>query len=232
MLNASYAAVKAVDPQMLVVTAGTAPYGDPPGGNRVRPVEFWQQTLCATAGKKKHKKKRKGKRVAKAAGCQANFDVLAHHPINTSVDRVSGGPRQHAINSKDASSADLDRVVRVLRAAERAGTVLPGPHPLWATEMWWDSDPPTSPGSPPGRQARWIEDALYQAWKDGASVVINLAIRDFTTQAYRTGPAPGSSSRTGVQSRPTPPSGFRSSRIGRTGERSAPGARLPLGASS
>jgi hypothetical protein len=29
-----------------------------------------------------------------------------------------------------------------------------------------------------GRQARWIEDALYQAWKDGASVVINLAIRD------------------------------------------------------
>ena len=29
-----------------------------------------------------------------------------------------------------------------------------------------------------GRQARWIEDALYQAWKDGASVVINLVIRD------------------------------------------------------
>ena len=232
MLNASYAAVKAVDPQMLVVTAGTAPYGDPPGGNRVRPVEFWQQTLCATAGKKKHKKKRRGKRVAKAAGCQANFDVLAHHPINTSADRVSGGPRQHAINSEDASSADLDRVVRVLRAAERAGTVLPGPHPLWATEMWWDSDPPTSPGSPPGRQARWIEDALYQAWKDGASVVINLAIRDFTTSGLQRRPAPGSSSRTGVQSRPTPPSGFRSSRIGRTGERSAPGARLPLGASS
>ena len=191
MLNASYAAVKAVDPQMLVVTAGTAPYGDPPGGNRVRPVEFWQQTLCATAGKKKHKKKRRGKRVAKAAGCQANFDVLAHHPINTSADRVSGGPRQHAINSEDASSADLDRVVRVLRAAERAGTVLPGPHPLWATEMWWDSDPPTSPGSPPGRQARWIEDALYQAWKDGASVVINLAIRDFTTSGLQRGTGSG-----------------------------------------
>ena len=186
MLNASYGAVKAVAPRMLVVTAGTAPYGDPPGGNRVRPVVFWQQTLCAKAGKKKHKKKPKGNRVAKATGCQANFDVLAHHPINT-----SGGPRQHAFNSKDASSADLDRVARVLRAAERAGTVLPGAHPLWATEMWWDSDPPTSPGSPAGRQARWIEDALYQAWKDGASAVLNLAVRDFTTSGLQGGTGSG-----------------------------------------
>jgi hypothetical protein len=174
MLNAAYAAVKAVDPRMLVVTAGTAPYGDPPGGNRVRPVDFWRQVLCASPGKKKrkHKKKRK-RRAAKSGGCQANFDVLAHHPINT-----SGGPRQHAINPRDASSADLDRVARVLRAAERAGTVLPGRHPLWATEMWWDSNPPNSAGFPLGRQARWIEDALYQAWKDGASVVVNLEIRD------------------------------------------------------
>ena len=68
MLNASYAAVKAVDPQMLVVTAGTAPYGDPPGGNRVRPVEFWQQTLCATAGKKKHKKKQTKRRQTRRQG--------------------------------------------------------------------------------------------------------------------------------------------------------------------
>jgi hypothetical protein len=30
MLNVSYGAVKAVAPRMLVVTAGTAPYGDPP----------------------------------------------------------------------------------------------------------------------------------------------------------------------------------------------------------
>ena len=217
MLNASYAAVKAVAPTMLVVTAGTAPYGDPPGGNRVRPVDFWRQALCASPGEEEEEAQEEAERTrapSKAAGCQANFDVLAHHPINT-----SGGPRRHAINSNDASSADLDRIARVLRAAERAGTVLPGRHPLWATEMWWDSNPPTSPGSPPGRQARWIEDALYQAWKDGASVVINLAIRDFTDVGpHRAGPAPGSSSRTAARSRPTPPSGSRSSPIGRTGE--------------
>ena len=142
LLNAAYSAVKAVDPAMLVVTAGTAPYGDPPGGNRVRPVDFWRQVLCATPGKKRkkrNKRKRAAKRRAvKAQSCsgRAMFDVLAHHPINT-----SGGPRRAAIDRDNASSADLDRVARVLRAAERAGTVLPGRHPIWATEMWWDSIP-------------------------------------------------------------------------------------------
>ena len=179
MLNASYAAVKAVDPAMLVVTAGTAPYGDPPGGNRVRPVEFWRQLLCVSPAKKKGKKKGASKRrFIKAGGCAArtSFDVLAHHPIDT-----SGGPRRSAINPNDASTPDLSRIVRVLRAAERAGTVLPGRHPIWATEMWWDSNPPNSAGAPLGRHARWIEQALYLLWKAGASVVLNLEIRDATT---------------------------------------------------
>lgn len=180
MLNAAYSAVKAVAPRLLVVTAGTAPYGDPPGGNRVRPVEFWRQALCTSAGKKNRKKRKKRKGSAKrsafkAQGCagRAMFDVLAHHPINT-----TGGPRRAAVHPNDASSPDIDRVVRVLRAAERAGTVLPRRHPVWATEMWWESNPPNSAGAPPARQARWIEEALYLAWKDGASVVINLVIRD------------------------------------------------------
>ena len=179
MLNASYAAVKAVDPAMLVVTAGTAPYGDPPGGNRVRPVEFWRQLLCVSPAKKKRKKKGASKRrLIKAEGCAArtSFDVLAHHPIDT-----SGGPRRSAINPNDASTPDLSRIVRVLRAAERAGTVLPGRHPIWATELWWDSNPPNSAGAPLGRHARWIEQALYLLWKAGASVVLNLEIRDATT---------------------------------------------------
>jgi hypothetical protein len=47
--------------------------------------------------------------------------------------------------------------------------------------MWWDSNPPNSAGSPLGRQARWIEQAMYLAWKDGASAVINLEIRDSTS---------------------------------------------------
>ena len=81
MLNAAYPAVKAVNPQMLVVTGGTSPYGDPPGGpyvdpnnHRIRPVQFWQQLLCVhpvqetvlVKGKKvKGKKGKKGAEEAK-----------------------------------------------------------------------------------------------------------------------------------------------------------------------
>jgi hypothetical protein len=44
--------------------------------------------------------------------------------------------------------------------------------------MWWESNPPNSAGAPLRVQARRIEEAMYLAWKDGASVVINLVIRD------------------------------------------------------
>jgi hypothetical protein len=178
MLNASYTAIKTANPGMLVVTAGTAPYGGTTSkGRRIRPVEFDRDLLCVTAvrSKKKGKRRKKGSKLVRAAGCAApaNLDVLAHHPINT-----SGPPTQHAFNADDVSSADLSRISRVLRAAERARTVSAGMHPIWATEMWWDSNPPNSAGSPPARQARWIEQALYLAWRDGASAVINLLLED------------------------------------------------------
>jgi hypothetical protein len=183
MLNAAYSAVKAVDPNMLVVTAGPSPYGGSPGGNRVRPVQFYRELLCVHEAKKKtRKKKGASKRVfVRTQNCPApvRFDVLAHNPINT-----SGGAGRSAINPDDASSPDLDRIVRVLRGAEAAGTVLPGRHPLWATESWWDSNPPNSAGAPLGLQARWTEQAMYLAWQDGASVFINLLIRDFGTGPY------------------------------------------------
>jgi hypothetical protein len=178
MLNAAYSAVKAVDPKMLVVTGGPSPYGD--SVNRVRPVRFYRDLLCVQQVKKK--KRGASKPVfGRAQNCPApaKFDVLAHNPINT-----SGGATRSAIHPDDASSPDLDRIMRVLRAAERAGTVLPGRHPLWATESWWDSNPPNSAGAPLGLQARWTQQAMYLAWQDGASVFINLLIRDLGTGSH------------------------------------------------
>lgn len=188
MLNASYAGIKAVDPSMLVVTAGLSPYGDGPGGSRVRPVEFWRNALCVrevTAKKKKSKKKKgkkKGKKKAsktsfvRTDGCGGgvNFDVLAHHPINT-----SGSPTTPAINRDDSSSADLGRITAVLHGAEKAGTVA-GQHPVWADEVWWDSNPPNPAGVPLATQARYLEQQFFLLWRDGASVVINQLIRDAT----------------------------------------------------
>jgi hypothetical protein len=165
MLNAFFAAIKGVHPDNQVVTAGTAPYGDPPGGDRVRPLIFWRDVLCLRG------------RKLKDAECptKANFDILAHHPINT-----SGGPRRSAVDPDDASTPDFKYIARTLRAAERAKNVgTKGPHPLWATELWWDSNPPDPvEGVPIRKHARYIEEALYILWKQGARVVINLQLQD------------------------------------------------------
>lgn len=163
MVNAFYGAVKGVHPDNVVVTGGTGPYGDDSGTARVRPLDFLRTLLCLREG-------------LRGATCnkKVHFDVLAHHPINT-----SGGPTQSAIDPDDASTPDLQRVRRTLRAAERFGTAPRAPHPLWATEIWWESDPPdTYRGVPLRRQARWIEQTFYVLWKDGADVVINYPLHD------------------------------------------------------
>ena len=165
MLNASSRAIKSVDRRARVVTGGLAPYGEPPGGSRTRPLRFWREVFCLKTPKLKRKKR---------CGDKARFDVFAHHPINT-----SGPPKQGAVHPDDASSGDLPSVRRVLRAAERQRTVQgKGKHPLWATEMWWESDPPSDRGYPLRKQARFIQETMYLAWRAGFSTVIQLRIRD------------------------------------------------------
>ena len=190
LLNDSYRAVKSVNPRMRVVVGATSPYGDPPAGpypasgGRVRPVEFWHRVLCVHPVKTKKKKKtgnmKTVEKLVRTQNCAAPamFDVFAHHPI----DNTGAGPEQSGPHRYDASTPDLGRVVEVLRAAERAGTVLPGRHPVWVTEFWWDSNPPNPVGAPLGVQARWIEQSLYLFWKAGASVAINFMIRDMNVR--------------------------------------------------
>jgi hypothetical protein len=187
MLNASYKSIKSVNPRMQVVAAGTNPYGDPPGGpyppdvQRVQPVQFWQQLLCLSPKKRKKKGKKNSAatRFVRSRNCagQAMFDVLAHHPI----DNTGGGPLRHGPRAGDASTPDLGRIVSVLRAAERLGTVS-GRHPVWVTEFWWDSKPPNPAGAPLLTQARWIEQSLYLFWKAGASVAINFEFQDINAR--------------------------------------------------
>ena len=102
------------------------------------------------------------------------FDVLAHHPI----DNTGKGPLEHGPLPGDASTPDLGRIVQVLRGAEKAGTTLPGTHPVWVTEFWWDSNPPNPSGANLATQARWIEQSLYLFWKAGASTAINFTVGD------------------------------------------------------
>lgn len=160
LLNSFYAGVKAVDGSNQVITGGTGPYGDDPGGERMRPLRFWRDTLC----------------ISRESDCaeKPHFDILAHDTIST-----SGPPQQSAINRDDVTTPDLPALQRLLRKAERAGTVAPGGrHPLWVTEFWWTSSPPSSFGYRPAIQARYIAESLYLFWKAGAEAAIYLRIRD------------------------------------------------------
>jgi hypothetical protein len=168
LLNSLYAGVKSVHSDNRVIAAGLAPYGDPPGGARIRPLLFLRELFCLKGRRHPTSKKHCSKSQI------PRLDILSHHPIN-----LSGGPPDHAADPDDAASGDLDRIKRVLRAAEKAGNVKPrGRHPLWVTESYWYSNPPTDGGLPLGVQARYIEQALYLWWRAGAQVVINFLIRD------------------------------------------------------
>jgi hypothetical protein len=162
LLNAFYTAVKHVDPRSFVVTAGTAPYGDQPGGQRMQPVAFDRNLFCLTGS-------------LRPTRCPQppHLDALSNHPYGT------GGPTQHAFNLDDVAVPDVGKLARVLRAAERSGHVLPrGPKRLWVTEISWDSSPPDPNGVPIQTQARWVEQSLYVLWRQGVDTVLWLQLVD------------------------------------------------------
>jgi hypothetical protein len=167
LLNAFYRGVKSVDPGVLVVTAGTGPFGDPqPGGERIQPALFWRIALCLNATSN-------GRLVG--AGCHdpAHFDVLAHHPYSW------GSPAQPALWPNDVAVPDLGKLTRLLRAAERDDMALPRiHHPLWVTEVGYNSSPPAPGGLSLGTQASWLEQTFAELWREGASVVMWYEIVD------------------------------------------------------
>jgi hypothetical protein len=83
--------VKGAQPKALVVTAGTAPFGDFGHGKRMMPVIFWRSLLSK----------------------RARFDALSHHPYSV------GGPTRHALNSADVSIPDLGKLKRLLTRAHK-----------------------------------------------------------------------------------------------------------------
>lgn len=152
-----------------MVAAGTAPYGEDPGGERSRPLRFWREVFCL-----------KGRKKLRGAKCpprpkRAHLDIMAHHPINT-----SGGPNRSAIHPDDVSSPDMAEIQRVLRTAEKRHRALPGGRrAIWATEFWWESNPPDRVQRwPLNQHARFIAETMYLSWKAGARAAIALQIRD------------------------------------------------------
>lgn len=171
LVNQFYAEAHAVHADNQVVGPSLAPYGDPPGGARMRPVLFLRELFCLR-GRKRPKPK------DNCPEQPPHLDAVSHHPISASGDR---GPDYHAAHPSDASSGDLDRVKKVVRAAERYDQIAPrGRHPLWVTEFWWFTNPPNDQlGVSPKQQARWIVEGLYRFWRDGARVATYWGMQDY-----------------------------------------------------
>jgi hypothetical protein len=165
LLNGFYSGVKASQPSATVLAGSLAPFGDPPGGERTPPVLFLRSLLCLHGGKL----------TPVACPEPAHFDVLSDHPI------AVGAPSQSASSPLDVTTPDMDHLVTILEMAERDHLVLPrlkSKRPLWATEFWYDTDPPDPNGLSLATQARWYEQDLYSFWQQGAQVAIELQVRD------------------------------------------------------
>jgi hypothetical protein len=164
MLNAAYAGIHGADPAARVVVGGLSPYGDAfAGGSRIPPVWFWRSLLCL-----------RGPRL-RPLGCPepAHFDIAAHNPISVS------GPSSSAFSPLDASTPDIGRLTAIVRRAVSTRRALPaGPKPFWATEIWWDSNPPDPEGVPLHRQAQFLAKSLFELWRQGVSAVVWWYLRD------------------------------------------------------
>jgi hypothetical protein len=164
LLNAFYAAVKHVSSANFVVTAGTAPYGDAPGGARMRPVAFDRTLFCLADD---------ARLTPLSCPDPPHLDALSHHPYGI------GGPLWHAVNADDAAVPDISKIALVLHRAERVGHVRGvGPPQLWVTEISWDTSPPDPDGVPVAQEARWLEQAMYVLWRQGVNTVLWLQIVD------------------------------------------------------
>jgi hypothetical protein len=167
LLDAFHRGIKDVAADNVVVSAGTAPYGARRGEGLMRPLRFWRALLCL---------RERGLRPRPCPGA-VRFDVAAHHPI-------TGAPRSRPDHRDDATIPDLRRIRRIVRKGERSGHIEPsGRRPLWVTELWWQSKPPSRFGVSLKKQARYVAEALYLIWKQGIRVAILLQVRDSTTAA-------------------------------------------------
>ncbi len=162
LLNHAHDELKAVDPANVVVVAGTGPKG-PSAPTRTAPLEWWRRLLCLND------------RLRPKPGCPAaRFDVFDHHPIT-----VEHPPTAHGRDG-EILIADYHRLTRLLHAAERQGTVGgPAQHEQWASEIYWETDPPeTRRGYPEKQAARFLEQGIYLLARQDVDVILNFFMID------------------------------------------------------
>jgi hypothetical protein len=169
LLNHFYTGLKRWNPGGKVLGPGTLPFGQPFGVETgIRPRAFIRQVICHD---------RHNKPVPNCG--PAKLDILSHHPMNP-----ASSPEAGTAHRDDVTVSTMWRLFRTLRAAERAGTVTGGRHPVWVSELWWFTRSPPGSGihfrTPPKEQARYLEESLYLLWRQGVSAMIWYQLTDDT----------------------------------------------------
>ena len=149
-----------MQPHSFVIAAGTAPYGDPPGVDRMAPVVFLRGLFCLTPALQRN-----------ACADPPRFDALDHHPY-------AGAANTHARLPGDIAVPDLERIRRVMRAGQRAGHLRAAQAhaPLWITELAFPAIRTTARTA--AHQAAELCLAFYELWRQGVSHVFWFTVRD------------------------------------------------------
>ena len=140
---------------------------------KIPPLQFIRDVFCLNVD------------LEKKASCPVHVDAWSHHPY------TNGGPFTKQGNPDGVSMGDLPKMRRTLNAAARSGNALPARSslPFWISEFSWDTDGPDPDGVPVSLHARWVSEALYQAWRSGVSLFVWHQLRDrpFPATQYQSG---------------------------------------------
>jgi hypothetical protein len=168
LVQAGYPAVKAAAPNAKVLVGELASSGrDDRGVTRpIRPLLFLREMSCRDSHYHAiHGGRCKGFRPVP-------IDALGHHPYS-----LFQSPYQRSLNRDDATLGDwrrLEQTLDRLQVKKALKTPTRRKIELDYTEFGYQTDPPDPfAGIPLARQSRWLQDALYVAWRTPRVGAIN-----------------------------------------------------------
>jgi hypothetical protein len=147
LLDEFWSGVHSVDSNAHVAAGGLA------RRYKIAPLQFIRDVFCLN------------NRLRRVASCPVHLDSWSHHPY------TNGGPFKKQGSPDGVSMGDLPRMRKTLKAAARSGNALPAKRsiPFWISEFSWDTDGPDPDAVPMALHARWVSEALYQAYRSGRS---------------------------------------------------------------
>jgi hypothetical protein len=167
LLDQFWQGVHSVDPNAHVAAGGLA------RRYKIAPLQFIRDVFCLND------------RLKAVSSCPVHLDAWSHHPY------TNGGPFTKQGSPDGVSMGDLPKMRKTLNAAAASGNALPkkASIPFWISEFSWDTDGPDPDAVPMKLHARWVSEALYQAWRSGVSLFVWHQLRDrpFPSTQYQSG---------------------------------------------